>query len=354
MPIDPNKMNSLYQMATGKNTESSMHEDLRIKNSKLSLAKARDASIFTRGANKDPYIAFTKWWDVTRENVDSYNRNDYWDLALKLFPGDETQAKDWLRTEIGKPSGDSYGEEVALRNHMSVAPDWAQAEISPKLSYLQSTNSNQNLMKAVSLYKKNLTQRLTKLSENPLDLDVPEEQHIQDFLKLEAMNLLDVASVQNGRLLTANDKGVFVPAFMIEERDQVLSKNSQGTPEAGEMDLIYRAAPDIIRSSIKSNLDNVRQMANVGNKAASASAMKILENGDMKIEDWAEAYSITSGIEPDSVLTAGIRGLAKNNPYRTAEEIHGDSAKIMLHHKELLNQISDRRANVPVSEQPKN
>jgi len=346
-----NKLEQLYQIATNNNKQqTTIHNQLLERNSKENLAKAQKEIGLAKMSSKDPYEVFTKWFDSTQKYVDDINRNQYWSTAMGLFPGSQEQAKSFLKAHIdSQTKGDSYQEEVALRNLSTKIPDWAVSEVKPRIDFLQSQNANQNLMKAVNLYKKNLTQRLLVLTQNPLDLDVPEEEHVKDFLKLEGLNLLDVARVENGRLITANDKGTIIPAFQLEDRKQVLKKDTNGTPIPSEMDLIYRVAPDLIKEAVKNNIQKNKEIVNLGNKAASAAAMKMLESGDLSLPDWGEAFSITSGLEPDMVMGAAIKGSAKKNPYKSVSDIVAETMQIDRTYPDLMSEINLRRNNVSVS-----
>lgn len=350
-----NKLEQLYQIATNNNNQqSTIHNSLLERNSKINLLKAQKEISIAKGSSKDPYEVFTKWFDSTQKYVDNSNRNKYWEIALQLFPGSVEQAKDFLKNHINaKSKGDSYQEEISLRNLATKIPDWAVDEVKPRIDFLQSQNANQNLMKAINLYKKNLTSRLDKLTENPLDLDVPEEEHVKDFLKLEGLNLLDVAKVENGRLITANDKGIIVPAFQIEDRKQVLKKDPNGTPLPSEMDVIYKVAPDLIREAVSKNLQKSKELVNLGNKAASASAMNMLESGSLDVPNWGEAFSIINNLEPDTVLRSAIKGSSKKNPYRSVNDIVSHVMEIEKTYPDLISEINLRRNNVSVSSESK-
>ena len=345
-----NNLDKLYQIATNTTPQSSIHNQLLKRNSKQNLMKAQKEVGLSKVSNSDPYLAFTSWFDSTQKYVDNDNRNDYWNLVLQNFPGSSEQANQFLKAHIeSKAKGDFYAEEVNLRNLMTKIPDWAIKEYKPRLDFLQSQNSNQNLMKAVNLYKTNLKQRLEKLGEQPLDLDVPEEEHIKDFLKLESLNLLDVARIENGRLVTVNEKGTIVPVFQIEDRKQILSKDKNGNPIPSEMDLIYKVAPDLIANTVKQNLQKSKELSTIGNKTASAAAMRMLESGDLDIPNWGEAMSITSELEPQTVLNSAIRGLIKKDPYKSRDKIIADVMQIENTYPDILSEINLRRNNVPVS-----
>lgn len=345
-----NKLDKLYQIATNTTPQSSIHNQLLKRNSKQNLMKAEKEMSLNKVSNSDPYLAFTSWFDSTQKYVDNDNRNDYWNLVLKNFPGSSEQANQFLKAHIeSKSKGDFYAEEVNLRNMMTKLPDWAVNQVKPRLDFLQSQNSNQNLMKAVNLYKTNLKQRLSKLGEQPLDLDVPEEEHIKDFLKLESLNLLDVARIENGRLVTVNEKGTIVPVFQVEDRKQILNKDKNGNPMPSEMDLIYKIAPDLISDTVKKNIQKSKELAQLGNKTASATAMRMLESGDLAIPNWGEAMSITSELEPQTVLDAAIRGLVKKDPYKSRDSIIADVMQIENTYPDLLSEINLRRNNVSVS-----
>lgn len=348
-------LDKLYSIVTGNQPQGNIHEGLLKQTSKANLGKAQREIPVHRGLNKDPYMAFTNWFDSSQKYVDNYNREDYWSSVLQVFPGSEAQAKDFLRAHIAtKSKGDPYEEEGALRNLATKVPSWALTEMQPKLGFLQSVNSNQNLMKAISLYKTNLDSRMKKMMSSPLDSDVPEEEHLKDFLKLESSNLLDVAQVANGRLVVANNNGKILPAFQMENRNQVIKDDPNGTPPESEMALIYKAAPEIMQRHIKENLTKGKDVLAMSNRASSSVAIKMLENNQLDIPNWGEAFAITNNMEPDFVMNKAIDGYVSKNPYMSEKDMFQKAIEISNAYPDMISEINLRKNNVSIPTKPTN
>ena len=126
--------------------------------------------------------------------------------------------------EVGLINGVS-NKEFLLRDRISNSPPWAQEILGPELAKYSTSVANANFSKASQVYSKSLGEKLNKFMINvALDPDVSVEQHTADFLRMEQLNLLDVANVVNGRVGAYDGTGQFIPGFAVENRNMEIGR----------------------------------------------------------------------------------------------------------------------------------
>jgi len=140
-------------------------------------------------------------------------------------------------------------------------------------------------------------------------------------------------------LIIVDNKGNIIPAFDVEDRP-----NDQGSPLNNEMALIYNVVPSIAREFVEFNINQSKKQVEIGNKAATATALRMLEKGDLPVEEWGYAFSVMSNVNPDSALKAAVEGYSKKNPYINTTDSVSMAIKIMDTYPEM-----NKDSNVSVS-----
>lgn len=283
------------------------------------------------------WVQATKDFPLPNEDFKEY----YWDKYLSLHPKDKKEAKEEL---INKSSMEMemfetpQEKEHFLRDRVSRWPSWLINEFKDDLQNFSARTADSNLNKSKQIYKDNLSKRLANLSNRELDPDVSEEAHINDLLKLEKMNLLDVSDTINGRFGVANKDGIFVPASDLQDRSQVLPTDIYGTPSTDEQLMIDDLAPEFIRQYVKGNVNNQRSKINLDNKASEGVAASMLETGSLTPDRWSEAFSMFSKPEYISLIKKGMLGEVESGRVKNDEDIVKTIYMALSQYKDLLGE----------------
>lgn len=217
--MNTDKLNKLQQIAEGSvytgRANNNNFSELKATKLKTKLKSIEDGIKQMYPKNKEQ--VFKTWVQATKEfPLPTKEFKDYyWNKYLDLHPeGKDVAKKEMIsRAELEMKMFETPTEkEYYLREQIARWPNWMANEFKDDLQNFSTRNADVNLNKAKQVYKDDLTKRLNKLSSKELDPDVPEEVHTNDLLKLERMNLLDVANAINGRFGVANKEGSFVPA----------------------------------------------------------------------------------------------------------------------------------------------
>lgn len=310
--LNPDKMNKLFTMATGKAPAMEQTKQVidgvnkeKRKKSKLNLAKMR-------GLYSDPLEAWSKWFREEQKNTAGNEANDLWSEAEESFPGSPEQAKEWMRTETNSlvDHSDPTIKDINLKKNISKSPDWLAKEMLPTLAQTSATVSDQNLMKSKLAYRKLFSDKLSKLNFQELDPEVPPEVHVEDALKLEALGLLDSAQIVNGRLST-NNGGTIQPAFALDQSDI-------GINPGPEFAAIREIAEPILTQEITAALNNTAGIMEMDNTASRSVTRRMLEDGNLDMSEWQNAITMLGN--QDDVIDSGIKGLVKKNPFMDTED----------------------------------
>jgi hypothetical protein len=215
-------------------------------------------------------------------------------------------------------------------------PNWLINEVKDDLQNYSTKNSDTNLNKAKQVYKDNLARRLSNLSDRELDPDVSEEAHIDDLLKLEKMNLMDVSEAFNGRFGVVGKEGNFIPAFDLSDRTQVFPEDPFGNPNTDEQLMIDDLAPDFIRGFVKNSLTNQREKINLDNKASEGVASMMLESGSLTPDKWNEAFSMFSNPDYTQLMKKGLRGELEAGRITNSEDMVKNIYMVLSQYKDLL------------------
>lgn len=310
--INPDKLMKLFALASGK--PQPKKEQKKTNNPKTD--KIKNSLSTYKGIYNDPVIAWSKWMGDSEKDIDSTNADDIFKHAEDQFPGSPDQARDAIRIRKRQrfDNTDPVVKEQSLRNEMTRSPSWLNEELMPELASTSNQVSNQNLFKAKTVYTKTLEQKLQKMDLSGLDPDVPEEIHIDEMVKLEALNLLDGSKVVNGRLAIMNPNGQIQPAFsMLMDFESKIDINSP------EIQTIMNTAPNICKRFISKALDSTKEITGMNNRASSGAALNMLGSGDMDSSQWGEALSLLNG-NTSGGIARGVEGLVSQNPNINEEE----------------------------------
>ncbi len=307
--LNPDKLNKLFSLATGRNGESVKEKVVSMKQiqAKKRGEKVKNRLPAYRGLFKDPVEAWTRWYEDSRKEMSSDNADDVWTHASAQHPQGEVAAKDYARRSASShlSEKDPFMAETGLRNEMAQSPTWLRDEMAPNLASAANATQAQNNFKAKKVYEQSLMQKLGQMNLSDLDQDVPSEVHIDELVKLELLGLTDMASIVNGRFAVADEKGAIRPVYDLDDPNDVASGIESDTPE---MEMINSVVPKIAKSMIGSAMRSGRKTQASNNKAASGVAMGMLGKG-MDVEDMGGAMSLMND-ESGGALRAGIQGRA--------------------------------------------
>ena len=248
----------------------------------------------------------------------------YWNKTLDMHPDGREEAKKNLisRTESELNMFNSPTEkEFFLRDKISRFPSWLTKEFSGDVQNLSFRNANSNLNKAKALYRDDLNNRLTNLSDKEMDPDVGIDAHVKDLVKLEQLNLLPVADSLNGRFGVVDKTGKFIPAFDLQDRASIFEKDIEGNPGPNEQFMVSDLSPPIIRNYVVGNVSTQRQKINMDNKAAEAVAGMLLDKGKLTPDKWGEAFSMFQKPHYESLITRGLQGEIAAGRIKTNDDL---------------------------------
>lgn len=315
--LNTEKLQKLYQLATGKTRQQSSVKEEVSSTSKTKLEKIKKNKAKFKGFYSDPYEAWTKWYRESEKDIDSNNANEVWNDFEKEFPGSREQARGWLKNDIlqSVDSKDAYQREVNLRNRMTKAPSWLAEEMLPELARTSSIVSNQNTSKMKSVYKKLLNDRINKIDLTGLDPEVPVDVHVEDAMKLELLGLLDSSTISNGRFVITNADGTIKPAFTLDINQDDVSNIGIGP----ESEMIKEIAFPVLRNNISAVISNTTNVVAADNRASFGAALQMMKNGDLDVSEWKNVLSLVD--DKEGLRNAGISGLIKSNPFMDEEEM---------------------------------
>jgi len=271
------------------------------------------AEVASKMYPNNPTSRFNYW----KKNIDiagmSNNaRNEYWKTYQNIHPrGLEGAQSDFVNVtlnEINLINGVS-NKEFFLRDRIDNSPEWAKTILEPELAKLSTTVANANLSKANQVYSKSLSDKINNfILQNDLDPDVSVEQHTADFVRLEQLNLFDVANVVNGRIGIYGQSNQFIPGFAVENRQQVFPKDQFGAPSFAEQVLVRDSAINPIKQAVDMKLSAQRSAISRQERQSAMEATKLLEQGFYTIDRWGEAFSINAESSPQDQIIRGLKG----------------------------------------------
>lgn len=249
---------------------------------------------------------------LTLDGMSNNARNVYWKQYEELHPdGIEGAKSDFINVtmnELGYIRGAS-NKEFMLRDRIANSPPWARSVLEPELAKYSTIVATSNFSKANEVYGKELQSRINKfVINNDLDPDVSADQHTSDMLKLEQLNLGEVASVVNGRIGAYTNTGQFIPGFAIADRNQIFPNDPAGTPSAAEQLLVRDSATHPIKQAVSMKLTHQRSDISRQERLASMGVSGLLESGYYPIDRWGEAFALNPEAPSQAQVISGLRG----------------------------------------------
>lgn len=251
-------------------------------------------------------------------------KNTYWKNYETMHPdGIDGATRDFInvtKRELDMIPGMSQ-KEFFLRERVTQTPDWARKELEPLLAQVSTTVANANLNKAQQVYASDLDTRVNAfLSKVQLDPDVAIEDHVNDMMKLEQMNLLEMAQVKNGRVGFMKDGTQFVPAFGLQDSDQVL-QNRAVTPSLGEQVLVREVGLQPIKNAVESNVTKGRREIETQEQTAKAIATRSLRDGIYQMAAWDKAFSLIPDMPMEDRVVLGLQGEINSGRIRDEKQL---------------------------------
>lgn len=259
------------------------------------------------------------------DSLSNNSRNYFWKEYEKMHPsGKDGAVSDFINTsliELNNISGVS-SKEFFLRDRMANSPEWARTALAPELAKLSTVVATANFSKASQVYSNTLSGKVNKfLMDNELDPDVSTDQHSSDFMKLEQMNLFDVASVVNGRIGIYNQSGTFVPSFGLQDRKQAMPNDPYGAPSFAEQVLVKDTATQPIKEAIENKIYSQRSVISRQEKQSAMEVSKLLESGHYNIDRWNEAFAVNPESSAKDQVYRGLRGEIAAGRIKTTKEL---------------------------------
>ena len=281
---------------------------------KQDIAKIKQVSeVASKMYPNNPASRFNYWKkNINVDGMSNNARNEYWKTYQNIHPrGIEGAQSDFINVtlnEINLIRGVS-NKEFFLRDRIDNSPAWARTVLEPELAKLSTTVANANLSKANQVYSKSLSDKINNfILQNDLDPDVSVEQHTADFVRLEQLNLFDVANVINGRIGIYGQNNQFIPGFAVENRQQVFPKDQFGAPSFAEQVLVRDSAINPIKQAVDMKLSAQRSAISMQERQSAMEATKLLEQGFYTLDRWGEAFSINAESNQQDQIIRGLKG----------------------------------------------
>ena len=199
-------------------------------------------------------------------------------------------------------------KEFFLRERVTQTPDWAKKELEPLLAEVSTTVANANYNKAQQVYVSDLQTRVNAfLSNQQLDPDVAIDDHVNDMLKLEQMNLMEMASVMNGRVGIMKDGRSFVPAFGMTDSEQIV-KDSAITPSLHEQFVVHEIGLQPIKDAVTTNITSSRNKIKIQEVTSKNIAQQYLRQGKYDMNSWDKAFSMMPNVPMQDRVIMGLQG----------------------------------------------
>ena len=294
---------------------------------KQDIAKIKQVSeVASKMYPNNPASRFNYWKkNINVDGMSNNARNEYWQTYQNIHPrGIEGAQSDFVNVtlnEINLINGVS-NKEFFLRDRIDNSPAWARTVLEPELAKLSTTVANANLSKANQVYSKSLSDKINNfILQNDLDPDVSVEQHTADFVRLEQLNLFDVANVINGRIGIYGQNNQFIPGFAVENRQQVFPKDQFGAPSFAEQVLVRDSAINPIKQAVDMKLSAQRSAISMQERQSAMEATKLLEKGFYTLDRWGEAFSINAESNPQDQIIRGFKGEISSKRITNEQEL---------------------------------
>jgi hypothetical protein len=324
--LSSDKLNKLFALASGKKPEVATTQAIKKGRPAADINKKLN---YYRSAYEDPTKAWSSWVTDSKKHLTADNAEDVWNHAETNYPGDPSQARDAIRSNIRSGiSSEPVSREVDLRNTIQSAPAWMQPELAPEMAITSNVVSSQNSAKAKSMYSMALQKKMDAMDLGQLDIDVPTEVHTQEFIALELLNKLDEAKIVQGRLCILNQKGEIQPVYSLMDTPEVQNMLSSDNPES---EMVSEIASQVVVPRITAAMDQNKELGSMDNRASGGAALGMLKSGDVPVDNWGSLLGMING----NGVSAGIQGLASRNPHISQEDEYMQSMDIADRYGEL-------------------
>lgn len=292
------------------------------------VAKVKE--VYTAGATMYPQDSGKAFnYFISNLNPDKLQKDaakEYWSIFQANYPGGPEAAKTAAveRIQAGlKTKASPVEKEFYLRDAVATMPEWAKDTFYPELASAQMAVSNANLSKAQELFKMATVNKLKDI--DALDPEVSKATHVEDFLKLESLNLSGAARVVNGRFGMVDKNGSFILASELQDRKEIF-EDGVGAPSVAEQQEVINLVKDIADFQIEKNLERTRTRIANDNSAIKMKAMDNLRKGFYNKDSWETAFSMIDGVKPVDLVRYAIEGeIARGritNPTKLQETIY--------------------------------
>jgi hypothetical protein len=335
-----NQLQSLAAQSMPQNSSQPETVDSIIDKQQLTLLGEKKQQVFEMFPD-NPQERFNSWKNqVDTTGMTAKAKQAYWKDYESIHPEGIVGAKrdfvdvtkrelDYIESPVAK--------EFFLRERLDNTPEWARKELDPILGELSTIVAHSNYAKAQQVYMKDLDLRINRFAVlAQLDPDISVENHTSDIVKLEQMNLLELAKVEQGRVGVYSHSGQFIPAFGLTSRNDVLKNDDKGSPSLEEQSVIRSLAPSLVKKAIQGNLAVARNKIMADERAGIAVAEKYLTEGAFNFDQWDTAFSMLHNVPLYDKLKLGLRGEIKTGRIKTESDLKSAIYQAVSKYNSLL------------------
>jgi len=248
--------------------------------------------------------------DISSLNNDT--KKTYWKFYQELNPRGFESTKDDFINVTKRELNQIYGasaKEFFLRDRISNSPDWVKPILEGELAKISTVVANANYNKSAQVYAEDVKTRASMfLSKASLDPDISIDDHTSDLVKLEQLNLFDVAIALNGRVGAYNEQGTFVPSFAINNRSDIFKTDMYGAPSVAEQMKVKDVSLPYFKKAVEESIYMNRATIKTEERTSELEATKLLEQGNFTLDRWGEAFSMLPETDPKEQIIRGIKG----------------------------------------------
>ena len=301
--------------------------------SKIKQVYDAGATMYPNDTNK----AFNYF--VSSVNPDTLQKDaakEYWSLFETKYPGGSEAAKEAAvaKVKTGLSAKTTPAEkEFYLRDSIDTMPAWAKEQFYPELASAQMAVSNANLSKAQEVYRMSVTSKLKQL--DALDPEVSKATHIEDFIKLESLNLTGAARVVNGRIGMVDKKGNFIMANELKDRTEIF-EDGIGSPSVAEQQEVIGLIKDITDYQVGANLERTRTKIANDNSAIKLRAIDGLKKGFYSKDSWETAFSMIDGVKPIDLISYAVQGEIAQGRIKDPTKLQETIYETLLKYRNVL------------------
>jgi hypothetical protein len=173
---------------------------------------------------------------------------------------------------------------------------------------------------------------------------------VNDMLKLEQMNLMEMASVMNGRVGIMKDGRSFVPAFGMTDSEQIV-KDAAIAPSIEEQTVVQELARLPIKTAVADNVTSSRIKIKGQEETTKNIAQQQLRTGKYNMDQWDKAFSIMPDVPMQDKVMLGLRGEITSGRIKTEKQLAQSIYQaISTYSNELLASFKEKEQTKIVNE----